>query len=317
MILEQRLFGATFRNPILLASGTCGYGLELNETISLEELGGFVTKSVTPEPRGGNAPVRVAEFKAGMLNSVGLANVGVEAFRREKLPRIAEHARGTRVLVGVAGFTTRAYADLIRALDDEPGFLGYEMNVSCPNVEEGGAVIATRTDLLGTAVRQARDATDRPLVVKLAPNVPDIGAMAEAVARAGADAITLVNTFPGMLFDLTSRRPVLGAGSGGVSGPAVLPMGVHAVWQASRRVDLPVVGVGGVRTSEDALQYLLAGATLVQIGTASFADPRTAGRVINGLARYGREHGIQDVRELVGAGMAGGDDAVSEEAESQ
>ncbi len=301
MKLAQELFGADFQNPILLASGTCGYGQEVAGILDLDALGGIVTKAVTPEPRAGNPAPRVTEYDAGMLNSVGLANVGLERFRDEKLPWLARSITRARVLVNVAGAAVEDYVRVIETLDGEAGFLGFELNVSCPNVKKGGAIFSASEELLADVVRQARAATQRPLIVKLAPNVPDIGRMAEVAVDAGADGLTLINTFPGLLFDLETRRPVLGAGTGGVSGPGILPMGVHAVWQARRRVDVPIIGVGGVRTAHDALQYLLAGASLVEIGTASFSDPRAAERVLSGLRRFGARHGVADVRELVGA----------------
>jgi dihydroorotate dehydrogenase (NAD+) catalytic subunit len=300
--LSQTLFGAEFQNPVLLASGTCGYGDEMDGFLDLDALGGLVTKAVTVEPRTGNPAPRVAEFAAGMLNSVGLANVGLEQVRACKLPWLAQRLRRARVFVNVAARTVDEYVQVVRVLDDAPGFLGFELNVSCPNVKEGGAVFAARADLLAEVVRSVRAVTRRPLVVKLAPNVPDIAGMAEVAAGEGADGLSLINTFPGLLFDVHSRRAVLGAGPGGVSGPAILPMGVHAVWQASRRVRIPIIGLGGIRTSEDALQYILAGASLVQIGTASFADPRTALRVLSGLQSYGKSQHIAEIREWVGAG---------------
>lgn len=300
--LAQQLFGTTFQNPVMLAAGTCGYGRELAGVVRLDELGGFVTKSITPQPRVGNPAPRVSEFAAGMLNSVGLANVGLDAFRAEQLPWIASHIRAARVFVNVAGRTVEDYPAVVSGLDGESGFLGFEINVSCPNVREGGAIFGLQEDLLGEVVRQCRAATRRPLLVKLSPNVPDVGPLAEVAVAAGADGLTLINTFPGLLFDVETRRAVLGAGSGGVSGPAVLPMGVLAVRQAAQRVDVPVVGVGGIRSAGDALQYLLAGASLVQIGTASFADPRTAGRVLADLADHLRRHRVGHIAELIGKG---------------
>ena len=301
MKLGATLLGTEFINPLLLAAGTAGYGAELDDIIDLDRLGGLVTKAVTPEPREGNPAPRAAEFAAGMLNSVGLANVGLERFRTEKLPWLARRLTRARVLVNVAGKTVDDFVTVVRAPDGEPGFAAFELNVSCPNVKEGGALFCHREDTLTEVVAAARAATRRPLVVKLAPNVPDIGRVAEVAVAAGADALTLSNTFPGLLFDTESRRPVLGAGTGGVSGPAVLPMGVHAVWQASRRVDVPLIGAGGVRTGADVVQYLLAGATLVQIGTASYADPRAALRVLGEVERYCARHRISDIAELVGA----------------
>ncbi len=302
MKLDQRVFGADFPNPVLLAAGTAGYGREVDGLVDLDRLGGIVTKAVTPEPRAGNAPLRAAEYGAGMLNSIGLANVGLDAFRAGKLPWLRDRLRSARVLVNVAGATVGDYVAVVEGLDAEDGFVGYELNVSCPNVKEGGAAFCARDDLLEEVVAAVRARTRRPLVVKLAPNLPDIGAAAAVAVDAGADGLTLINTFPGLLFDVETRAPVIGAGTGGVSGAGVLPMGVHAVWQARRRVDVPIIGVGGIRSGADAVQYLLAGASLVAIGTAAFADPRAPLRVLDDLRRYGDRHGIEHVRALVGAG---------------
>ncbi|HUH13995.1 MAG TPA: dihydroorotate dehydrogenase [Longimicrobiales bacterium] len=300
--LTQELFGATFQNPVVLASGTCGYGQELDGLVDLDGLGGLVIKATTPEPREGNPAPRVSDYGVGMLNSIGLANVGAAACRAEKLPWLATRLRRAQVLVNVAGRRVEDYVEVIRTLDDAEGFLGYELNVSCPNVEEGGAVFGTEPRLLADVVRRARAATRRPLLVKLSPNVPDIGEMAAVAEAEGADGLTLINTYPALLFDLASRRPVLGAGTGGASGPGILPMGVHAVWRARQRVSVPILGVGGIRTAEDAAQYLMAGASLVQVGTASFADPRSAERVLNGLERVLDRARASHVRELVASG---------------
>jgi dihydroorotate dehydrogenase (NAD+) catalytic subunit len=299
MKLKQELFGTIFQNPVLLASGTCGYGQELDGLLDLDSLGGMVTKAVTVEPRAGNPAPRVAEFDAGMLNSIGLANVGLDAFLQEKLPWLEKRLRNARVFVNVAGRTVEEFAHVVASVDGAAGFVGFELNVSCPNVREGGVVFGTREDLLAAVVRAARAATRRPLVVKLAPNVPDIGLMAAVAVDSGADGLTLVNTHPGLLFDLESHRPVLGAGPGGLSGSALLPIGVHAVWQARQRVEVPIIGVGGIRTAEDAVQYFLAGASLVQVGTASFADPRASIRVLSGLETMGQRQRVADVRELI------------------
>jgi dihydroorotate dehydrogenase (NAD+) catalytic subunit len=303
MELAQTILGVEFQNPVLLASGTCGYGAELDGFIDIDQLGGIVIKAVTADIRAGNPAPRVAEFAAGMINSVGLANPGPEVVRDEKLPWLARRLTRARVLVNIAGRSAAEYGEIIRFLDDSPGFQIYELNVSCPNVKEGGAIIATREDLLADAVRAARRATTRPMSVKLAPNVPDIARMAEICVAEGADALTLVNTMPGLLFDTETRAPVLGAGSGGVSGPGLLPIGVHAVAKARERVTVPILGVGGIRTGEDAVQYLLAGASLVQVGTASFADPRAAERVLKGLKSWADARHIRQVTELVGSGL--------------
>jgi dihydroorotate dehydrogenase (NAD+) catalytic subunit len=302
MNLRQTVLGLDFQNPVMLASGTCGYGAEIDGFFDIDTLGGFVTKAVTADVRAGNPAPRVAEFAAGMINSVGLANPGPEVVLAEKLPWLAQRVRRAHVFLNIAGRSASEYGEIIRRLDGAAGFAGYELNVSCPNVREGGAIISTREDLLADAVREARAATVRPLVVKLAPNVPDIGRMAEICVAEGADGLTLINTMPGLLFDVHSRRPVLGAGSGGVSGPALLPIGVHAVWRARQRVAVPIIGAGGVRSGADAVQYLLAGASLVQIGTATFADPRTALRVLSELERWGSARNMTTITDMVGSG---------------
>ena len=286
MKLETEVFGLTFQNPVMLASGTCGYGQELREHIDLDSLGGFVIKAVTVEPRDGNPAPRVTEYGVGMMNSIGLANVGVDVVREEKLPWLAAHIKRAHVFVNVAGKTVEEFAQIIVRLDDAPGFAAYELNVSCPNVKEGGTYFSSRADLLAQAVSTARAATQKPLIVKLAANVPDIGAMAKVAQESGADGLTLINTVPGMLFDVDSGKPLLGAGTGGVSGSAILPVGVHAVFQAKKQVSIPIIGVGGISSANDAKQYFLAGASLIQIGTASFADPHTAERVLSGLKTW-------------------------------
>jgi dihydroorotate dehydrogenase (NAD+) catalytic subunit len=302
MRLDQTIFGTTFQNPVLLASGTCGYGVELDRLFDLDQLGGLVTKAVTVEPRNGNPSPRVAEFDAGMLNSIGLANVGLNAFRSEKLPWLRQRLSNARVLVNVAGKSVDEFGQIVETLESTDGFLGYELNLSCPNVQDG-ALFSTREDLLAAVVQRARTLTRRPLVAKLAPNVPDIGRMAEVAVAAGADGLTLINTVPGLLFDLRTRQAVLGAGTGGLSGSALLPIGVHAVRLARRRVTVPIIGAGGIRTAEDALQYLFAGASLIQIGTANFADPRTGLRVISDLSRLGARLGATQIADLVGVGQ--------------
>lgn len=306
MRLDQTLFGVEFQNPIMLAGGTAGYGRELDGLVDIDALGGLVTKAVTPEARAGNPPLRAAEYWAGMLNSIGLANVGVESFRAEKLPWLSKRLRRAQVLVNVAGASVDDYVTVVERVDGEAGFVGYELNVSCPNVKKGGAIFCASEDLLREVVGAVRSRTRRPLVVKLAPNLPDLGATARVAVDAGADGLTLINTFPGLLFDVASRASVLGAGPGGVSGPGILPMGVHAVWRVRQSVDVPIIGVGGIRSGEDVVQYLLAGATLVQIGTATFGDPRAPERVLKSLGRYGRRYGIDHVRELIGAGRVDG-----------
>lgn len=302
MNLALDLFGARFRNPVLLAAGTCGFGEEVAEVVALERLGGLVTKSVTLEPRLGNAAPRVSEFGAGMINSVGLANPGARAVRERKLPWVRDHLAGLPVFVSVAGHRIDEYFEVVEILDSGPGFLGYELNLSCPNdARRGGLPFALDPDALFEAVRGVRERTERPILAKLAPNTPDLTPVVRAAEEAGANGLTLVNTLPGMVLDPRSGRATLGAGEGGVSGPALRALGVRAVWLTSRLTDLPLLGVGGIGRAEDAVQYLRAGATLVQVGTASFWDPRAAERVVNGLDRFGRSEGIGAVQDLVGS----------------
>jgi len=297
--LTQRVFGVSFQNPVLLASGTCGYGEEYADIIDVDGLGGIVTKAVTPQPRLGNPPIRVSETPAGMINSIGLANVGLERFKTEKLPWLRENLRKARVLVNVAGWSVEDFVEVVRGLDDEEGFLGYEINVSCPNVK-GGTLFGTDEAALARLVAALRRSTERPLIIKLTPNVPDIGQFAAICADNGADGLSAINTFPGMVIDVESRRPLIGNVSGGISGPAIRPMGVYATWRAAARVTLPVIGIGGICCANDALEYILAGACLVQIGTAMFVDPYTAPETVRGLQQACERLGVSRLSELVG-----------------
>jgi dihydroorotate dehydrogenase (NAD+) catalytic subunit len=300
--LEQTVLGVPFQNPVLLAAGTCGFGEEVSSVTNLQALGGLVTKSVTLEPRWGNPAPRVAEFRAGMVNSVGLANPGVEAVRAEKLPWIRDHLSMIRVFVSVAGHTPEEFVRIVERLEDAEGFLGFELNLSCPNDARRGALpFALDAEALAEVVQRVRALTSRPLLVKLAPNAPDLEPIVRAAEKSGADGLTLVNTLPGLVLDPATRTPVLGAGAGGVSGPALRAVGVHAVALARALSELPLVGVGGIATGEDAAQYLLAGASLVQVGTASFWDPRSAERVVKELRRYGRSQRASSVTDLIGS----------------
>jgi len=304
--LGQELFGVRFRSPVLLAAGTCGFGEEVAEVVDLESLGGMVTKSVTLEPRAGNPAPRVAEFRAGMINSVGLANPGAREVRAKKLPWIRDHLRGTPVFVSVAGHALREYLEVVHILEGAEGFLGFELNLSCPNDSQRGSLpFALDPRALSEVVSGVRALTQRPLLVKLAPNTPDWAPVVRAAEEAGADGLTLVNTLPGLVLDPQTRRPAVGAGAGGVSGPALRAIGVHAVWRARQNTALPLVGVGGISSAEDAVQYLLAGASLLQMGTASFWDPRSAERVTKELDRFGRREGIADLNELIGGARIG------------
>jgi len=281
-------FGVSFRNPVLLASGTCGFGKELSEVVALSELGGIVTKSVTLEPRAGNPAPRVMEWGEGMINSVGLANPGVERVAREQLPWIRENLSDLQVLVSVAGHREGEYARIVETLDSSDGFLGYELNLSCPNDQDlTGAPFALDESALARVVAAVRRITERPIVIKLAPNAPDLPRAARAGVEAGADGVTLINTMPALVLHGDPGHPALGAGPGGMSGPALRPAGVEAVRRVREAITVPVLGVGGILGAADARDYLRAGADLVQVGTANFADPRAATRIARSLERDG------------------------------
>jgi len=273
-----RFLGTEFQNPVLLAAGTAGFGREVAGVIELEALGGIVTKAVTPEARRGHPAPRVAEFPGGMLNAVGLANPGLEAVATHELPWLSR-LRGVRVLVNVAGATIEDYVRVLERLADAEGVTAFEINASCPNTSAGGLEFGSTAEGLAELVRRIRPCTRKPLVIKLSPILPDLPAMARVAQQEGADAVSLVNTIPGTL----AGR--LGNGFGGVSGPALLPIGVAATRRVREQVDLPVIGVGGIRTAEDAREYLRAGASLVAIGTAALADPRVANRIARELDR--------------------------------
>ena len=297
-----------FRNPILLAAGTAGYGVELEGVVDLDRIGGLVTKAVSAEPRAGAPEPRVAEFEGGMINAVGLANPGLEAVRREHLPWMAAELTDVRKIVNVVGSSVEDFGIVVAGLDEasaEGATAGsvdaFELNVSCPNVRAGGMEFGADARTLAEVVRVARAATRRPVFVKLSPALPDIAASARVAIDAGADGLTLVNTLPGLVVDVERRRPVLGFGSGGVSGVGLLPVGVLAAWKVHRAVRAPLIGVGGVASATDALQYILAGATLVGIGTAAMKDPRLPARIALDLERWCADHDVRSLSELVGA----------------
>ena len=288
----------SFRNPIILPSGTAGYGHELEGVVDLDRVGGFVTKAVSVLPRAGAPAPRVAEFNGGMINAVGLANPGVAAVCSDHLPWLSTHHRGTRRFANIIGFAVEEFPDIIARLDASLGdgkadaLDGYELNVSCPNTKAGGVEFGADPKSLAEVVRLSRAATRRPMFVKLSPTLSDIGAAAKIAADAGADGISVVNTIPGLVIDLETRRPALGFGSGGVSGPAILPVGVLATWKVANAVSLPIIGVGGVASADDALQYIVAGASLVGVGTAALRDPRTPERIVHGLEKWCATHGV-------------------------
>jgi dihydroorotate dehydrogenase (NAD+) catalytic subunit len=292
--------GIDFQNPIVLASGTAAYGRELADIVELDALGGLMTKAVSLAPRPGATSPRVAEFPGGMINAIGLANPGVDAVRDRELPWLAEHLRRARVFVNVVGNRLEDFADVISALDGSAGVAGYELNVSCPNVKAGGMEFGADRAVLHALIARARTATQRPIAVKLSPTLPDLAGTAQVAVDAGADALTLTNTMPGLVIDVTTRRPRIGFGSGGVSGPPLLPIGVLATWRVSRVVAVPIIGLGGVSRAEHALQYIMAGATLVGVGTACMVDPRSPERIVSGLDRWCVAHGVTSLGSVRG-----------------
>jgi dihydroorotate dehydrogenase (NAD+) catalytic subunit len=282
--LSRTVFGRQFQNPLVLAAGTAGFGRELDGIMDLDRLGGLVTKAVSLAPRHGNAPPRVAEFRGGMLNSVGLANPGLDIVRAELLPWLATHVRRAQVLVNVVGFITEEYAQVVAGLDGVPGIAGFELNLSCPNTSAGGIEFGADPECVRRIVASCRGRTRLPISAKLSPVLPDIPGMALVARDAGADAVSVVNTLPGLLFAEGNGTSRLGNGTGGVSGPVLLPIGVLAVARVVERTDgMPVIGVGGVRSAADVRQYLRVGASLVGIGTAALADPRLPERIIREL----------------------------------
>ena len=297
--LSVEFGGLRFKNPVLTASGTFGYGLEFARFFDLSELGGFCTKGLSLEPMAGNAPGRIFETPAGMLNAIGLENVGVDAFIREKLPPLESY--DCHIVANILGRSTDEFIRIVEKLDPFPKISAYELNISCPNIKQGGTQFGHDPKLTFQVVDSVRRATSKPVWVKLSPNVTDITVFARACEEAGADAVTLVNTFVGMAIDVYRRRPMLSNGTGGLSGPAIRPLAVRLVYQVARAVAIPVVGIGGISCARDALEFLIAGASAIQIGTANFVDPLAAPKVIEGLRDYCREQGLAAIHEIVGS----------------
>jgi dihydroorotate dehydrogenase (NAD+) catalytic subunit len=292
------LCGIALRNPVLAASGTFGYGVEFERLADLNALGGLVVKGLSREPMDGNPPPRIWEAQAGMVNSIGLQNIGVRAFVREKLPGLA--GLRTAVFANVFGYATEDYVEVVRALESAEGLAGYELNVSCPNTRHGGIYFSSDPGLLAEVVGAVKRVARRPLIVKLSPNVAAIEPLARAAEESGADAISLVNTFVALAIDARTRRPRLGAGFGGLSGPAIKPIALRLVYQAAQAVKIPVIGLGGISTGEDAAEFLVAGASAVEVGTATFWDPGSPVRVAHELGWFLREEGVGNVAEIVG-----------------
>ncbi len=295
--LRANLGGIALRNPVLTASGTFGYGTELAPFLDLRRLGGIVTKSLTLEPRTGNLPRRIAETQGGMLNAIGLENVGVDAFLREKLPALHPDVV---VVASVFGTEVEHYAEVCERLSASPRVAGVEVNASCPHVKSGGIEFGQNPKLLAELVRGVRRATRRPVLVKLSPNVTSIAEMARVCEGEGADALSLINTLQALDVDIETRRPVLRNVLGGLSGPAIRPVALRMVWQASRAVSIPICGIGGIMTAEDAIKFLICGATAVQVGTASYLNPMAAGEIADGIADWARRRGVARIADLVG-----------------
>jgi dihydroorotate dehydrogenase (NAD+) catalytic subunit len=298
--MRVSLAGIEFSNPVIAASGTFGYGIEFEEIVALERLGGFVTKGISLEPMAGHPAPRLVQTAAGMLNAIGLQNVGVKDFLEKKLPALKRYPRA-KVIVNVFGSTIEEYIAVIQRLNEGEGITAYELNVSCPNVHAGGMAFGADPECLGDLVDRAKRAAARPLIVKLSPNVTSVGLMARISARAGADALSVANTFRAMAIDAEARRPRLSNVTGGLSGPAIKPIALRMVYEASKAVSLPILGMGGIVSAEDAVEFLLAGATAVQVGTASYADPRATERLVKGLESWCRSHQVERVAGLTGA----------------
>lgn len=296
--LRINLCGIQLENPVLAASGTYGYGVEFSSVADLNGMGGLVVKGLSREPIAGNPPPRLWETESGMINSIGLQNIGARAFVTEKLPGL--RPLRTAIFANVFGYQPDDYAEVIRILEDADGIAGYELNVSCPNTKHGGIYFSSDPALLGELVALVRPLARRPLIVKLSPNVGRIEPLAQAAEQAGADAISLVNTFVSLAIDARTRRPRIGAGFGGLSGPAIKPIALRLVYEASKAVRIPVIGLGGIRSGEDAAEFLVAGASAVQVGTANFWDPEAPCRIARELDRYLEEENIPDVQQLVG-----------------
>ena len=298
--LTVHFAGIGFKNPVIAAAGTFGYGIEFEDIVTLEKLGGFVTKGLSREPMVGNPPPRLFETAAGMLNSIGLQNIGARAFIEEKLPRLAQK-NNVVVIANVFGHTRDEYIDTIRILNEAEGIAAYELNVSCPNTQEGGMIFGTNRTMLEELVATCKAASRRPLIVKLTPNVTSIAAIARAAADAGADALSLVNTFLGMAIDAETRKPRISNITAGLSGPAIKPIALRMVYEAAHAVDVPVIGIGGITTAADVVEFMLAGAAAVQVGTANFWDPCATEKIVDGLQRWCVEHRVKRITELIGA----------------
>jgi len=297
--LSVSVSGLQFRNPVITASGTFGYGIEFSPFFDLSLLGGICTKGISLEPRPGNNPGRIIETPSGMLNAIGLENVGVQSFIDDKLPGLDGY--DTHIIANILGKSVDEFVEITERLNPCAKVSALEINISCPNVAQGGLQFSQDPEMAAQVTRAVKEISVKPVWVKLSPNVTDISSFARACEDAGADALTLVNTFVGMSIDVHRRRPMLSNVIGGLSGPAIRPLAVRLVYQASRAVAIPVVGIGGIVSARDALEFIIAGATAVQVGTANFIDPLASVKILEGLETYCREQGISNIRELVGS----------------
>ena len=298
--MRVQFAGIELVNPVIAASGTFGYGVEFEEIVSLDRIGGFVTKGLSREPMAGNEAPRLIETASGMMNSIGLQNIGVRAFIEKKLPELRRYP-GCAVIANVFGYQVTDYIDVIQQLNRAEGIAAYELNASCPNTDHGGMVFGTDPTMLDELVFRSKQVAKRPLIVKLSPNVTSIAAMAKCAEKAGADALSLVNTFVSLAIDIETRRPRIANVTAGLSGPAIKPIAVRMVWEAAKTVKIPVLGMGGIVSAEDAVEFLLAGSTAVQVGTASYADPRAVERIAKSLEHWCARHHVEKVKELRGA----------------
>ena len=301
--LSTQIAGLRLKNPVLVASGTFGFGREYSDLIDLNRLGGVVTKGLTLRPLAGNPPPRVVETPAGMLNAIGLQNPGVDVFIREELPWLAQF--DVAVIANVAGHAVEEYGEVAARLDGAPGVAGLEINISCPNVKEGGMAFGVDPATAAAVTASVRRRTRLPVIVKLSPNVTKVETIARAVVDAGADALSLINTLVGMVIDVDRRRPLLANGTGGLSGPAVRPVAVRMVYEVAQALAVPIVGLGGITCARDALEFIMAGASAVAVGSALFRDPQTPIKVIDGLADYLNRHGGGSIADLVGVANPG------------
>lgn len=291
------------KNPVMTASGTFGYGLEYKDYVDLDRLGAIVVKGLSLEPKEGNKPPRIVETSAGMLNAIGLENIGIKAFVEKTLPLLRRYnvQYDTKIIVNIFGNSIEEYAETAKILNDAEGVSGLEINISCPNVKEGCMVFGTNPEMTFKVVSAVRKASSLPIITKLSPNVTDITVFAKIAEEAGTDAVSLINTLLGMAVNIELRKPVLANATGGLSGPAIKPVALRMVWEVCQAVNIPVIGIGGIMTAEDALEFIIAGAKAVQIGTANFVNPYATIEILEGIGNYLRVNGIGDINDLVGS----------------